>query len=389
MRTIFFNGRVITPENVFNGGVVVEGKHIARVFKDDDFEKTGTLIDVKGNYISPGFVDIHVHGAFGAPFSSGNIEDLYRGTRYHAKHGTTSLLPTTASSSHDEVLAALKCYKKAMEGPNDGARILGGHLEGNYMNPKCAGAQNPEFLYGADPHEYMELIDTGIVRRVSASPEVDGVIDMARRLAPQGILMSMAHSDADYSMTMRAIDAGFTHITHIYNAQSMLSNCYYYPQVGICETALLSDEVTVEAICDGRHVPPALLRLMYKIKGAGMMHSTTDAMLSGAPDGKFKGFGMDLLVEDQVCMLESRAAFAGSVATTDRLVRTLYKEAQIPIADAVKMTTLTPARAINEHNHIGRLAEGYDADINIFDENINILATMILGELYTNNLANN
>lgn len=386
MRTTFINGRVITPETVFRGGVVVEGKQIVRVFKGDDYEKVGTLIDCKGNFISPGFVDLHVHGAYNAEFTNGNIDDLFRGTRLHAKHGTTALLPTTASASHDEVLAAVKCIKKAMDMPNEGARILGAHLEGNYMNPKCAGAQNPDYLYGADPAEYMEFIDTGIVRRVSAAPEVEGVLDMARRLAPQGILMSMAHSDADYWMTVKAIEAGFTHITHIYNAQSMLSNCYFYPQVGICESVLLHDEVTVEAICDGRHVPPQLLRLMYKIKGAEKMHATTDAILSGAPDGSYRAFGADLLVEDEVCMLASRKAFAGSVATTDRLVRTLYKDAQVPIADAVKMITLTPAREINEHHHIGRLAEGYDADINVFDDDINILFTMILGEVFNNNL---
>ncbi|HHU50008.1 MAG TPA: N-acetylglucosamine-6-phosphate deacetylase [Clostridiales bacterium] len=386
MRTTFINGRVITPETVFRGGVVVEGKQIVRVFKGDDYEKVGTLIDCKGNFISPGFVDLHVHGAYNAEFTNGNIDDLFRGTRLHAKHGTTALLPTTASASHDEVLAAVKCIKKAMDMPNEGARILGAHLEGNYMNPKCAGAQNPDYLYGADPAEYMEFIDTGIVRRVSAAPEVEGVLDMARRLAPQGILMSMAHSDADYWMTVKAIEAGFTHITHIYNAQSMLSNCYFYPQVGICESVLLHDEVTVEAICDGRHVPPQLLRLMYKIKGAEKMHATTDAILSGAPDGSYRAFGADLLVEDEVCMLASREAFAGSVATTDRLVRTLYKDAQVPIVDAVKMITLTPAREINEHHHIGRLAEGYDADINVFDDDINILFTMILGEVFNNNL---
>jgi len=386
MRTTFINGRVITPETVFRGGVVVEGKQIVRVFKGDDYEKVGTLIDCKGNFISPGFVDLHVHGAYNAEFTNGNIDDLFRGTRLHAKHGTTALLPTTASASHDEVLAAVKCIKKAMDMPNEGARILGAHLEGNYMNPKCAGAQNPDYLYGADPAEYMEFIDTGIVRRVSAAPEVEGVLDMARRLAPQGILMSMAHSDADYWMTVKAIEAGFTHITHIYNAQSMLSNCYFYPQVGICESVLLHDEVTVEAICDGRHVPPQLLRLMYKIKGAEKMHATTDAILSGAPDGSYRAFGADLLVEDEVCMLASREAFAGSVATTDRLVRTLYKDAQVPIADAVKMMSLTPAREINEHHHIGRLAEGYDADINVFDDDINILFTMILGEVFNNNL---
>ncbi|HHW48696.1 MAG TPA: N-acetylglucosamine-6-phosphate deacetylase [Clostridiaceae bacterium] len=387
MKTIFYNGSVITPETVFHGGVEVEGSKIIRVFKGDDFEKTGTLVDCKGNFISPGFVDLHVHGAYEAPFFSGNLEDLHRGTKFHAMHGTTSILPTTASASHDEVLAALKCIKEAMGMPNEGARILGAHIEGNYMNPVCAGAQNPEYLYKADPSEYMELIDTGIVRRVSASPEVEGVLDMARRLAPQGILMSIAHSNGDYSMFMRAIEAGFTHITHIYNAQSMLSNCYFYPQIGVCEAALLHDEITVEAICDGRHVPAELLRLIHKVKGPDRMHATTDAILSGAPDGSFRCFDMDLLVEDEVCMLASRVAFAGSVATTDRLVRTLYKDAHIPIVDAVKMITLTPARMINEQNHIGRLAEGYDADINVFDDNINILATMILGKMFFNKLS--
>lgn len=386
MKTVFYNGKVITPETIFHGGVVVEDKQIVDVFRGDDYDLDGTLIDCKTNYISPGFVDIHNHGSYEGSFSSANIDEVYRSTKFHANYGTTAILPTTESAAHDNVLKAIKCIKTAMNMPNEGARILGVHLEGNYMNPKCAGAQNPDYLYGADPSEYMELIDTGVVRRVSAAPEIDGVLDMARRLAPQGILMSMAHSDADYSMTMRAIESGFTHITHIYNAQSMLSNCYYYPKVGICETALLHDEITVEAICDGKHVPPELLRLMYKIKGPDGMHATTDAVLSGAPDGYIKFLGMDLLVDDGVCMLASRTAFAGSIATANRLVRTLYKDAQIPLVDAVKMTSLTPAREINEHDHIGRLAVGYDADINVFDDDINILSTMILGEMYTNNL---
>ncbi len=382
MRTILYNGKVITPETIFRGGVVVEDNKIISIFKDDNFTKEGMAIDCEGNYISPGFVDIHCHGAYNASFSSGSTDELNRAVAYHAKYGTTSVLPTTLSASHNQILSALKCIKKAMGMSPQGARILGAHLEGNYMNPKCAGAQNPEYLYGADPSEYMELIDTGIVRRVSAAPEVDGVLDMARRLAPQGILMSIAHSDGDYATTIKAIEAGFTHITHIYNAQSMLTSCYFYPQVGVCESALLQDEITVEAICDGRHIPPALLRLMYKIKGPDLMHATTDAMLSGAPEGYFRSMDMDLLVEDEVCMLASRKAFAGSVATADRLVRTLYKDAHIPITDAVKMASLTPARQINEHTHIGRLAEGFDADINVFDDDVNILMTMILGKVF-------
>ena len=169
MRTILYNGKVITPETIFRGGVVVEDNKIISVFKDDNFIKEGMAIDCEGNYISPGFVDIHCHGTYNASFSSGSTDELNRAVAYHAKYGTTSVLPTTLSASHNQILSALKCIKKAMEMSPQGARILGAHLEGNYMNPKCAGAQNPEYLYGADPSEYMELIDTGIVRRVSAA----------------------------------------------------------------------------------------------------------------------------------------------------------------------------------------------------------------------------
>jgi len=225
------------------------------------------------------------------------------------------------------------------------------------------------------------MVETGIIRRISASPEIDGVLDMARRLAPQGILFSVAHSDANYEDMMRALDAGFTHVTHIYNAISMLSNCYFYPQVGACETALLHDEFTVEAICDGRHVPPQLLRLMYKIKGPDRFHAITDAVFSGAPDGPCDEYGMSCLVEDDVCMLADRSAFAGSVATTDRLLRTLVFDAQVPLCDAVKMITLTPAKQIGEGD-IGRIAPGMRADLNLFDDKLQILKTWIGGKIY-------
>ena len=375
-----YNARVVSPDTIFTGGVVVEGDKILEVFRGSREMPRGEALDCQGLYLSPGFVDIHVHGAYQASFFSADPAAIFRATSFHAEHGTTSILPTTASASHETVLGALKAIALAMKEKPQGARILGGHLEGNYLNPQNAGAQNPAFLYKADPREYMELIDTGIVRRVSASPEVEGALDMARRLSKDGILMSVAHSDADYDLMLRALDAGFTHVTHIYNAQSTLSSIYYYPQVGVCESALVHEGYTVEAICDGRHVPPQLLRLMYKIKGAKGMHAVTDSDLAGAPDGRYENYGMELLVEDGVCMLASRAAFAGSIATTDRLLRILYKDAMIPLADAVRMVTLTPAEQIGEERRIGRVAPGFDADINLFDDNISICGTMILGK---------
>lgn len=379
MAQTLYNARIITPEEIFTGGLVIENGLIERVFRGTDFVPVGDAFDCGGDYLSPGFVDIHVHGCNDASFQSGDPEDVLRVTRYFAQHGTTSILPTTASGSAQTVLNAVKCIAEVMKGGSaDGARILGAHLEGCYLNPKCAGAQNPAFLFAPRPENYMPIIETGIVRRVSASPEVDGVLDMARRLSADGILMSVAHSDADYDVMMRALEAGFTHVTHIYNAISMLSNCYYYPQVGACETALLHDEFTIEAICDGRHVPPQLLRLMYKVKGPEHFHAVTDSVFAGAPDGPCEEFGMKCLVEDDVCMLADRSAFAGSVATTERLLRVLVQDAQIPLCDAVKMLTLTPARQIGARD-IGRLSAGMRADINLFGQDLILKRTWIGG----------
>ena len=381
MKTILTNARVITPEQIITGGIEMEDGRIARVFHGDDFRPCGEAFDCGGDYLVPGFVDIHVHGAHNASFFDPTPESVERAAAFHALHGTTSILPTTASAAPEGILRAVENIAAVMEAGSPGARLMGVHLEGCYFNPKCAGAQNPAFLFPAREENYMPMVETGIVRRISAAPEIDGVLDMARRLAPQGILFSVGHSDADYAWMMRALEAGFTHVTHIYNAVSMLSNCYFYPQVGVCETALLHDEFTVEAICDGRHVPPQLLRLMYRIKGPDRFHAITDAVFSGAPDGPCDDHGMPCLVEDNVCMLADRSAFAGSVATTDWLLRTLVFDAQIPLCDAVKMCTLTPAAQIGERD-IGRVAAGCRADLNLLDAQLKVRKTWIGGEAY-------
>lgn len=380
MLKVYSNAHIVSPEQIFFGGVVVEDEHIVNVYRGEQAPVCGEIIDCGGGYLCPGFVDIHVHGCFGGMFDA-DAATLNHITRYHALHGTTSILPTTASAHPETVLATVKNIAAAMKNGNDGARVLGAHLEGCYFNPKCAGAQNPEFLFTAKPENYMPMMETGCVRRISAAPEVEGVLDMARRLSPHGILFSVGHSDADYGCMMDAMDAGFSHVTHIYNAVSMLSNCYYYPQVGVCETALLHDEFTVEAICDGRHVPPQLLRLIYKIKGADHFHAITDAVFSGAPEGPCNEYGMDCLVEDEVCMLADRSAFAGSVATTEKLLHTLVFDAQIPLCDAVKMCSLTPARQIGATD-IGRIAPNMRADLNLLDEKLNLQKVWIGGKLY-------
>lgn len=380
MSTIIANARVITPERIIHGGVEIEGDKIIRVFSGKAPE-VGRVIDAHGDYLTPGFVDIHVHGKYQAQFSYGTPEKLNEATRYFGQNGTTSIVPTFGSNSPQVILNGVKNVVRAMEEGNDGARVIGAHLEGCYFNPKCAGAQNPAYLFSPKPENYMPLVETGAILRISASPEIDGALEMARRLAPQGILMSVGHSDANYEDMMNALDAGYTHVTHIYNALSMLSSCYYYPAVGACETALLHDEFTIEAICDGRHVPPQLLRLMYRIKGPDRFHAITDSVYAGAANGTRIEAALPSKVENDVCVLADDSCFDGSIATTDRLLRTLVFDAQIPICDAVKMLTLTPAKQVRA-NDIGRIAVGMRADLNLFGDDLQIKKTWIGGKEY-------
>lgn len=387
MRITLYNGQVITPLVVRHGGVVAEDGKIVRVFEGDDFEQTGTLVDCRGNYISPGFIDIHTHGILGGDTMDATPEALHKITRLHAQHGTTGLLPTTLSCGHDEVLNALRNVRACMQLPPDGARILGAHLEGNYFAPAMAGAQNPAFLYPPQERDYMEYVETGCVVRVAAAPELPGALDMAKKLVPMGIQVSIGHSDGTPEDVLNAIAAGYTSLTHIFNAQSALRSVFVYPEAGVCEAALLYDEVRTECICDGNHLSPTLLKLIYKVKGAGGMIGITDAVYAGAPDGDYTMAGLDVEVKNNICILKNHSAFAGSVATMDLCVRTLHHKAGIPIQDAVAICSYTPAKVIGMQDRIGMLHPGFDADINVFDRDINILYTMVQGSVFSNKLA--
>lgn len=384
MLTILFNGKVISGDKIFHGGVVIDGSKILTVFKNDEYRHLdGELIDCGGNYISPGFIDIHVHGCYGSDVMDATPESLLSLARFHCKHGTTSLLPTTCSESHNKIKAAVENVRMVMDQPSAGARILGVHLEGNYFAPKMAGAQNPKYLYPPENDDYMDFIESGVVRRVSAAPELPGALEMGKKLSAMGIQMSIGHSNGKHDDVIRAISAGYSSLTHIFNAQSALTSVFLWPDGGVCEAALLHDELTVECICDGFHLSPLLLKLIYKIKGSDGMVGITDSGFAGAPDGKYLLGGMDVTLGNNICILSDGSAFAGSVATMDICVRTLYKAAEIPLQEAVKICSATPARLIGEQYRIGTLAPGYDADINIFDDDIRIQRTFVLGKEVT------
>lgn len=388
MRTLIKNGKIILPNRIVeNKSVIINGNKIEAVIDD---AKIGTdadyVIDAKGLYVSPGFVDIHVHGGGGYSFMDGDTESFLGVARAHAIHGTTSLLPTTLACTFEELKAALDAFDDAVKANKDGANMLGFNLEGPYFSLAQCGAQNPEYITPPQEKQYKEIAEkyNSILMWCSA-PELEGAPEFARYLTEKGIVASIAHTNADYDDVVKGYEAGYRHVTHIYSGMTGVFRVNSYRHAGVVESAFLIDDLTVEVIADGCHLPKALLQLIYKIKGADRIALVTDATNAAGQNvtesilGSRKN-GTRVIVEDGVAKLPDRQSFAGSVATTDRLVRNMYKLAEVKLVDAVRMASLTPARIIKKDINKGSIAAGKDADIVLFDDDINIKRTIIGGK---------
>jgi N-acetylglucosamine-6-phosphate deacetylase len=394
MRTILKNGKVITPVRVLeNGGVVIDDGKVTGVFRGNDVatEPQDRIIDVQGKYISPGFIDIHVHGGGGYDIMTGTPEAVRGLTLAHMDKGTTSIVPTTTTSTIDELYATLDSLGKVKREMKDGPNILGIHLEGPYFSMEERGAQDPRNLKTPTKEEYLEILDhSSDIIRWTVAPELEGALEMGRLLTQRGILCSIGHSSAIYEDVLKAFENGYTHVTHLYSGTSMVRRINAFRYAGIVESAYLIDEMTVEIIADGVHLPESLLKLIYKIKGPDKICLVTDAvMAAGMPEGEYtRKDGRKIIVEDSVAKLLDRTSFAGSVATTDRLVRTMVQKAGVPLQQAIRMMTLTPARVIGCADRKGSIASGKDADIVVFDDNINVSLVMVAGEIRVNRLDN-
>lgn len=386
-----FNGSILTPYRVIRNGTVVVTEGKITDVREGDIEVPGaTEIDAAGRYISPGFIDMHVHGGGGSDFMDGTVEAFLKIAETHAQYGTTSMLPTTLTSETEELFHTFEIYEQANRENISGAQFLGIHLEGPYFALNQKGAQDPRYIRNPDPREYKEILShSSDIRRWSAAPELEGAIEFARYMKSKGILVALAHTDAIYEEALLGFENGFTLATHFYSCMNGVTRKNALRYAGAIECAYLIDEMDVEVIADGIHCPPPLLKLIYKIKGVDRTALITDAMrAAGMPEGEsILGSlhnGLKVIVEDGVAKLPDRTSFAGSVATTDRLVRTMVKMADVPLLDAVRMATKTPASILGISDQKGSLLPGKDADILIFDDDIQIQTTIVNGKVIYN-----
>lgn len=391
------NGKVITPFRVLERGVVsVAGGKIVAVASVEEAEahtpEGAAVIDADGLVVAPGFIDLHLHGGGGADVLDETEGALDVIARTHAAGGATGIVPSVLTCTPAALTGALERIAAAMarqaeRGPR-GAAILGAHLEGPYLSPDFKGAQDQRYLRTPRPEDYEALLaGAPAIVRVTAAPELPGALRLGEELKRRGILASMGHSAATHEQVLDAVAAGYSHVTHLYNAMSTVHRAGMLKVAGMVESALLLEALTVEIIADGRHLPAALLKLVYACKGPGRTALVTDALRpAGLPEGEYMlgspTDGRRIVVEDGVAMLADRTALAGSVATMNVLVRNMVTLAGVPLADALRMASTTPAAIIGLDRVKGCLAPGMDADLTIFAErDFHVMMTIVGGRI--------
>lgn len=386
-RISIFNGEIITPDrNLGRGTVLIEGGRIIGVERGDIEADGFEPVDAGGGYILPGLIDVHTHGAGDHDFMDCTEEACLGIAREHARHGTTLLFPTTLASDNAEMFRFLEIYDR-VKGHTGGAAFGGLHLEGPYFAYAFRGAQDPKYLKHPTPDDYMPILEASRdIRRWSIAPELPGALAFGRLLRRRGILPSIAHTEALYDDVVEAYEAGFTLITHFYSCMHGVTRREAFRYAGCIEAGYLLDGMTLEIIGDGIHVPKPLLQLVARIKGADRIVLCTDSMRgAGMPEGTTsilgsRAKGQTVLIEDGVAKMPDRTCFAGSVATTDRLLRTMHFIAGQPLTDTVRMLTVNPARLMGFGDRKGRIAVGYDADIAICDRTLCAVGTFVGGK---------
>lgn len=381
----FVNGRILTPKGWLDGGSIVTDGNRIRCVSNIDLHVVGAeIIDVNGGYLVPGGVDMHTHGGGGRDFIEG-CEDAFRAAvNAHLKHGTTSIYPTLSSSTIPTIEAACNVCEKLMAEEN--SPVLGLHIEGSYINPKEAGAQNPVLIKAPVIYEYETLLSKyKCIKRWDEAPELPGSVRFIKTCNMHGVLTALTCTRATYKDVVEAHKAGMTHAAHFYNAMPVVYKEHEFKVPGTVESVYAMQNMTVEVIADGLHVPPVMLKVVHKIKGVERMALITDSLAYAASEGDVSAEPR-VIMEDGVCKLADRSALAGSIATMDTLIRTCIQKANIPMEDTFRMASETPAKIMGVFDRKGSIEEGKDADIIVFDRDINLTYVMQMGNEVVNYL---
>ena len=370
------NGKLILGDSIDEGKILLFNNKIVEIIDESQLVNHTNLelIDAKGNYISPGFIDIHIHGSGGCDTMDGNIDALNIISKTIIKNGTTAFLPTTMTMDIEDIHNALDVIRQGMNIDMEGAQVLGAHMEGPFINAKFKGAQNE--IYVLSPHiKYLEdYLD--VIKIITMAPEVEGGIDFIDRvLEMKEIVLSIGHTNASYEEAMEAIKRGIRHATHTFNAMTPL----HHRNPGVVG-AIFNSNITCELIADKIHIHPELFKLLMNIKGKDKLILITDAMRAGCmKDGEYDLGGQKVIVNGGSARLEN-GSLAGSILTINKAIKNFKEATGLPLNEVIQLSTLNPAKLLSVDNVKGSLDIGKDADIIIFDENIEIQKAYVQGE---------
>jgi len=378
------NGRIILPKRVVRGeALVIASGRIVGMTSEHSIDNAIPRVDVGGRYVSPGLIDIHTHGAMGHEFNEGADDAFEAITEEQARHGVTGLLATTSSIPIEHLTRSLGvCRRWVSTVQHDGTRVLGAHLEGPYFSPSQKGAQDPHNIrVPADgtPEELLAYSD--IIRIVTYAPELPGALALTAKLAGLGIVPAAGHSSATDEQVRAAVEVGLRHAVHLWSGQSTTVRVGPWRKPGLLEASLVFDELTGEIIADNRHLPATLMKLAYRCKGPDRLCAVSDAIAgAGLPEGTRLTSGhVECELRDGVAILLDRSAFAGSTTLLNQMIPVLVNVVGVPLPEAIRMTSLTPACVIGLQETIGSLESGKRADIAVFNEDFTVWRTMIGG----------
>ena len=382
-RLALVNSRIALPDQIVEGqAVVVEGNAILGLAALDELGSDTAQVDIGGRLITPGLIDIHIHGALGHTFNEPDAAAWEIILRENARRGVTSLVATFAPEPIPSLARCFDFCREWMAKPRAGTRVLGAHLESPYVSPAQKGALDPAAIRSpADGSVDALLAYADILRIFVLAPELSGALALIERLAALGILPAAGHTSATDEQVVEAMRVGLRHVTHIWSAMSSTVRHGPWRKPGVLEAALAFDGLTVEMIADNRHLPDTLMKLATKCVGPDRLCAVSDATNgAGLPTGtRYRMGSMEYVVGDGVGMMLDNTAFAGSTTLLNQMIPILNQVVGVPLVEAIRMTTLTPARAIGEDASIGSVAPGKRADLAIFEDDFTAWRTMIGG----------
>jgi N-acetylglucosamine-6-phosphate deacetylase len=373
---IIKNGRILYLDKIEKADILIENGKITAI--DSNIESDGDIIDAEGLYVSPGFIDVHIHGAMGSDVMDGTYEAINNISKAIAARGTTSFLATTMTCAGEDIKNALQAVQESINRGTEGANVLGVHLEGPFINKEMIGAQNPNFLQALSVKNFEEIAADyiNIVKEVTLAPEMEGAEELIKYLAARGIVVSIGHTKANYDEVIESIKWGVSHSTHLFNAMKGL----HHREAGTVG-AIFDSDITTEMICDGIHLDYPVVRIVLKQKSTDKVLLVSDAMMACCmKSGEYELGGQKVLVKDSSARLES-GVLAGSVLTLDQAVGNVRKNSKLPLHEIIKMLTFNAARHCGVQHRKGLIKKGYDADIILFDEDISIKKVLISGKV--------